>query len=90
MGDRNVCANPVTCSTQIGTQFLSLQPEINNLLTEVQGKRPEFDKAGFRILDVRSLIRDSVVIQKDKAGDLGGAVSQTSFVIQMSACLTLT
>ncbi|KAK7436790.1 hypothetical protein CaCOL14_000452 [Colletotrichum acutatum] len=67
---------PANESTQIGTQFLSLQPEINNLLTEVQGKRPEFDKAGFRILDVRSLIRDSVVIQKDKAGDLGGAFTK--------------
>ncbi|KAK1639324.1 hypothetical protein BDP81DRAFT_512270 [Colletotrichum phormii] len=69
-------ALPANESTQIGTQFLGLQPEINNLLTEVQGKRAEFDKAGFRILDVRSLIRDSVVIQKDKAGDLGGAFTK--------------
>lgn len=64
--------------TEIGTRFLSLQPDINNLLTELQSKRGEFDKAGFKILDVRSLIRDSVVIQKDKAGDLGGAVSLES------------
>ncbi|OHF02487.1 hypothetical protein CORC01_02182 [Colletotrichum orchidophilum] len=67
---------PANESTQIGTQFLGLQPEINNLLTEVQGKRREFDKAGFKILDVRSLIRDSVVLQKDKAGDLGSAFTK--------------
>lgn len=60
--------------TVIGTSFLAVQPEINNLLTELQGKRKEFDKAGFKILDVRSLIRDSLKIQQDKAGDLGGAV----------------
>ncbi|TIC95471.1 hypothetical protein CH35J_008231 [Colletotrichum higginsianum] len=63
-------------STEIGTRFLSLQPDINNLLTELQSKRGEFDKAGFKILDVRSLIRDSVVIQKDKASDLGGAFTK--------------
>ncbi|OHW98465.1 antigenic cell wall protein [Colletotrichum incanum] len=62
-----------TESTQVGTQFLALQPDINNLLAELQSKRKEFDKAGFKILDVRSLIRDSVEIQKDKANDLGGA-----------------
>ncbi|KAF6839184.1 antigenic cell wall [Colletotrichum plurivorum] len=64
---------PANQSTVIGTSFLAIQPEINNLLTELQGKRKEFDKAGFKILDVRSLIRDSVNIQQDKAGDLGGA-----------------
>ncbi|KAJ0134961.1 hypothetical protein CTA2_2401, partial [Colletotrichum tanaceti] len=62
--------------TEVGARFLGLQPDINNLLTELQSKRREFDKAGFRILDVRSLIRDSVVIQKDKAGDLGGAFTK--------------
>ncbi|GKT57545.1 antigenic cell wall protein [Colletotrichum tofieldiae] len=65
-----------TESTQVGTQFLALQPDINNLLAELQGKRKEFDKAGFKILDVRSLIRDSVEIQKDKANDLGGAFTK--------------
>ncbi|GKT51597.1 uncharacterized protein ColSpa_11778 [Colletotrichum spaethianum] len=65
-----------TESTQVGTQFLALQPDINNLLNELQSKRKEFDKAGFKILDVRSLIRDSVAIQKDKAGDLGGAFTK--------------
>ncbi|TQN66324.1 hypothetical protein CSHISOI_08587 [Colletotrichum shisoi] len=63
-------------STEIGTRFLGLQPDINNLLTELQSKRCEFDKAGFKILDVRSLIRDSVVVQKDKASDLGGAFTK--------------
>ncbi|KZL75640.1 antigenic cell wall [Colletotrichum incanum] len=65
-----------TESTQVGTQFLALQPDINNLLAELQSKRKEFDKAGFKILDVRSLIRDSVEIQKDKANDLGGAFTK--------------
>ncbi|KAF6811173.1 antigenic cell wall [Colletotrichum sojae] len=63
---------PANQSTVVGTSFLAIQPEITNLLTELQGKRKEFDKAGFKILDVRSLIRDSVKIQQDKAGDLGG------------------
>ncbi|TDZ38560.1 hypothetical protein C8035_v004808 [Colletotrichum spinosum] len=67
---------PAAASTQIGTQFLDLQPDISGLLSELQGKRREFDKAGFRILDVRSLIRDSVVIQQDKASDLGGAFTK--------------
>lgn len=58
----------------LGTSFLAVQPEITNLLAELQGKRNEFDKAGFKILDVRSLIRDSLKIQQEKAGDLGGAV----------------
>ncbi|KAF6840023.1 antigenic cell wall [Colletotrichum musicola] len=67
---------PANQSTVVGTSFLAIQPEITNLLTELQGKRKEFDKAGFKILDVRSLIRDSVKIQQDKAGDLGGALTK--------------
>ncbi|WYZ37634.1 hypothetical protein EsH8_II_001140 [Colletotrichum jinshuiense] len=67
---------PANESTKIGTKFLALQPDINNLLTELQGKRREFDKAGFKILDVRSLIRDSLVIQQDKAGQLGTAFTK--------------
>ncbi|KAI8182186.1 hypothetical protein K4K51_001217 [Colletotrichum sp. SAR 10_75] len=64
---------PANESTTIGTRFLALQPDINNLLTTLEGKRPQFDKAGFKILDVRSLIRDDLKIQSDKATDLGGA-----------------
>ncbi|OLN86278.1 hypothetical protein CCHL11_04163 [Colletotrichum chlorophyti] len=64
---------PANESTVIGTRFLGIQPDINNLLTNLGKKRKEFDKAGFNILDVRSLIRDTIVIQKDKAGDLGDA-----------------
>ncbi|KAK2037771.1 hypothetical protein LZ31DRAFT_600168, partial [Colletotrichum somersetense] len=60
-------------STDVGAKFLGLQPDINNLISNLKGKRKEFDKAGFKILDVRSLIRDSVTIQKDKASDLGTA-----------------
>ncbi|KAL0940564.1 antigenic cell wall [Colletotrichum truncatum] len=67
---------PANQSLQIGTQFLNLQPEITNLLTNLQGKRKEFDKAGFKLLDVRSLIRDSLVIQQDKASDLGSAFTK--------------
>ncbi|KAK2016484.1 hypothetical protein LZ32DRAFT_688848 [Colletotrichum eremochloae] len=63
-------------STEIGVKFVGLQPDINNLLTNLKAKRKEFDKAGFRILDVRSLIRDSVTIQKGKAGDLGTAFTK--------------
>ncbi|KAK1984478.1 hydrophobic surface binding protein A-domain-containing protein [Colletotrichum cereale] len=58
-------------SGDIGVKFLALQPDITNLIGNLKEKRPEFDKAGFKILDVRSLIRDSVTIQKDKADDLG-------------------
>ncbi|KAF9878454.1 antigenic cell wall [Colletotrichum karsti] len=64
---------PANESTQIGTQFLALQPEISTLLTNLQDKRKQFDKAGFKILDVKSLIRDDLKIQQNKAGDLGGA-----------------
>ncbi|KAK2022015.1 hypothetical protein LX32DRAFT_658001 [Colletotrichum zoysiae] len=64
-------------STEVGAKFLGLQPDINNLISNLKDKRKEFDKAGFRILDVRSLIRDSVTIQKDKAGDLGTAFKKT-------------
>ncbi|KAK1994400.1 hypothetical protein LX36DRAFT_673166 [Colletotrichum falcatum] len=63
-------------STEVGLKFLALQPDINNLITNLKGKRKEFDKAGFRILDVRSLIRDSVTIQKGKAQDLGDAFTK--------------
>ncbi|EQB43668.1 hypothetical protein CGLO_17650 [Colletotrichum gloeosporioides Cg-14] len=67
---------PANESTTIGTRFLALQPDINNLLTTLEGKRPQFDKAGFKILDVRSLIRDDLKIQSDKATDLGGALTK--------------
>ncbi|WDK09224.1 hypothetical protein CGRA01v4_00502 [Colletotrichum graminicola] len=63
-------------STQVGIKFLGLQPDINNLLANLKSKRKEFDKAGFKILDVRSLIRDSVAIQQSKSDDLGRAVSR--------------
>ncbi|KAK1584983.1 uncharacterized protein LY79DRAFT_671414 [Colletotrichum navitas] len=64
-------------STQVGIKFLGLQPDINSLLTNLKSKRREFDKAGFKILDVRSLIRDSVTIQQGKADDLGRSFTKT-------------
>ncbi|ORY66244.1 hydrophobic surface binding protein A-domain-containing protein [Pseudomassariella vexata] len=61
-------------SVTIGQQFLTVQPQISALLTILDDKRPEFDKAGFKILDVTSLIRDDLKIQEQGATDLGGAL----------------
>ncbi|KAH8890251.1 hypothetical protein GQ53DRAFT_722205 [Thozetella sp. PMI_491] len=61
-------------STTLGVQFLGLQPKITDLLSRLQTKRPEFDKAGFKILDVRSLIRDDLTSQQKQADTLGTAL----------------
>lgn len=65
----------VPCRTQVGIQFLGIQPDITKLLTNLAAKKPDFDKAGLKILDVRSLIRDSVSIQQQGAKELGSSVS---------------
>ncbi|KAJ0114133.1 ntigenic cell wall [Diaporthe amygdali] len=63
-----------TDSTTVGLQFLGVQPDITRLLTNLDGKKPDFDKAGLKILDVRSLIRDSVSIQQTNAKTLGSSL----------------
>lgn len=69
----------VTCRTQVGIQFLGIQPDITTLLNNLAAKKPDFDKAGLKILDVRSLIRDSVSIQQNGAKELGSSVCQGHF-----------
>ncbi|KAI7775447.1 hypothetical protein LA080_006824 [Diaporthe eres] len=61
-------------STQVGVQFLGIQPDITTLLNNLAAKKPDFDKAGLKILDVRSLIRDSVSIQQQGAKELGSSL----------------
>lgn len=63
--------------TQVGIQFLGIQPDITTLLNNLAAKKPDFDQAGLKILDVRSLIRDSVSIQQEGAKTLGTSVSHT-------------
>ncbi|KAL1846228.1 hypothetical protein Daus18300_014324 [Diaporthe australafricana] len=63
-----------TDSTAVGIQFLGIQPDITTLLTNLAAKRPDFDEAGLKILDVRSLIRDSVSIQQEGAKGLGNSL----------------
>lgn len=67
------------CRTQVGIQFLGIQPDITKLLTNLAAKKPDFDKAGLKILDVRSLIRDSVSIQQQGAKELGSSVCSGRF-----------
>lgn len=64
----------VTGRTQVGIQFLGIQPDINILLKNLAAKKPDFDQAGLKILDVRSLIRDSVSIQQEGAKTLGNSL----------------
>lgn len=64
----------VSCRTQVGIQFLGIQPDITTLLNNLAAKKPDFDEAGLKILDVRSLIRDSVSIQQQGAKELGSSV----------------
>lgn len=59
----------------MGVSFLALQPNINLLLNNLQGKRAAFDGAASGLLDTRSLIRDSITIQQNTAKDLGASVS---------------
>ncbi|KAI3399749.1 hypothetical protein diail_5817 [Diaporthe ilicicola] len=58
-------------STQVGLEFLGVQPSITTLLKNLAAKKPDFDQAGLKIIDVRSLIRDSVSIQQEGAKTLG-------------------
>ncbi|KAG8165647.1 hypothetical protein KVR01_004199 [Diaporthe batatas] len=60
-----------TDSTQVGVQFLGVQPDITTLLNNLAAKKPDFDQAGLKLLDVRSLIRDTISIQQEGAGQLG-------------------
>jgi hypothetical protein len=53
---------------------LGIQPDITTLLNNLAAKKPDFDQAGLKILDVRSLIRDSVSIQQEGAKELGTSV----------------
>lgn len=69
----------VPCRTQVGIQFLGIQPDITTLLNNLAAKKPDFDKAGLKILDVRSLIRDSVSIQQQGAKELGSSVCRGHF-----------
>lgn len=64
--------------TQVGLQFLGIQPDITTLLNNLDAKKPDFDKAGLKILDVRSLIRDSVSIQQQGAKELGSSVRSSN------------
>lgn len=63
--------------TQVGIQFLGIQPDITTLLNNLDAKKPDFDQAGLKILDVRSLIRDSLSIQQQGATELGSSVRST-------------
>lgn len=62
--------------TAIGIEFLFLQPNINLLLQNLDAKRDQFDSALFGILDTRSLIRDTLIIQQNNSAALGTAVSR--------------
>lgn len=59
----------------MGIEFLFLQPNINLLLQNLNAKQGQFDNALYGILDTRSLIRDTLIIQQTTAGGLGTAVS---------------
>lgn len=67
-------SNPLPRTT-VGISFLSVQPNINLLLQNLDAKQPQFDTAAFGLLDTRSLIHDTLVIQQDGADSLGTAVS---------------
>ncbi|KAH7030025.1 hydrophobic surface binding protein A-domain-containing protein [Macrophomina phaseolina] len=60
-------------STTVGQQFLQLQPQIESLLANIRAKRPEFDNAGFGLIDVVSLLRSNIEQQKEYATALGDA-----------------
>lgn len=63
--------------TAVGIEFLFLQPNINLLLQNLNAKQGQFDNALYGILDTRSLIRDTLIIQQNTAGGLGTAVGST-------------
>lgn len=60
--------------TAVGIEFLFLQPNINLLLQNLNAKQGQFDNALYGILDTRSLIRDTLIIQQTTAAGLGTAV----------------
>lgn len=70
----------------MGISFLFLQPNINQLLGNLGAKRSQFDNAAFGILDVRSLIHDSLVIQQNASQALGQAVSPIPFSVTFERC----
>lgn len=72
----------MSCRTQVGIQFLGIQPDITTLLNNLAAKKPDFDEAGLKILDVRSLIRDSVSIQQEGAKQLGSSVGHSQQRLQ--------
>ncbi|KAJ4420332.1 hypothetical protein N0V82_004431 [Gnomoniopsis sp. IMI 355080] len=63
-----------TDSTAVGIEFLFLQPNINLLLQNLDAKQGDFDNALFGILDTRSLIRDTLIIQQNNSAALGTAL----------------
>ncbi|KAB2570769.1 Cell wall galactomannoprotein [Lasiodiplodia theobromae] len=63
----------LTDSATVGQQFLQLQPQINSLLDNIKSKRPEFDNAGFGLIDVISLLRSNLEEQKEDSKELGDA-----------------
>lgn len=63
--------------TAVGIEFLFLQPNINLLLQNLNAKQGQFDNALYGILDTRSLIRDTLIIQQNTAAGLGTAVGST-------------
>lgn len=60
-------------STTVGQQFLTLQPQIDSLLDNIKSKRPEFQNAGFGLIDVVSLLRSNIQEQQEYAKELGDA-----------------
>ncbi|KAK0638384.1 hypothetical protein DIS24_g9878 [Lasiodiplodia hormozganensis] len=63
----------LTDSATVGQQFLQLQPQINSLLDNIKSKRPEFNNAGFGLIDVISLLRSNLEEQKEDSKELGDA-----------------
>lgn len=64
----------------MGIEFLFLQPNINLLLQNLNAKQGQFDNALYGILDTRSLIRDTLIIQQTTAAGLGTAVGSNIFL----------
>ncbi|KAL1618391.1 hypothetical protein SLS56_010581 [Neofusicoccum ribis] len=60
-------------STTVGQKFLELEPQIFSLLDNIKAKRPEFDNAGFGLIDVIGLLRQNLQEQQQSAKALGEA-----------------
>lgn len=85
--DSGVVAN-IPCSTTVGQKFLELEPQIFSLLDNIKAKRPEFDNAGFGLIDVIGLLRQNLQEQQQSAKALGEAVSPPPFFFCLRACST--